>query len=177
MREIRRKNGGISTIIGITPAYAGNTTTHLVYPFRAWDHPRLCGKYAVTFLALISALGITPAYAGNTVISCILIIPFRDHPRLCGKYKLTLTGRQMMLGSPPPMREILTIADDEENRKGITPAYAGNTHLVFLHLDTVTDHPRLCGKYISSGIRVTHRPGSPPPMREILRGRLLAMFE
>ena len=73
-------------ILGIIPAYAGNTRTVLSRFRRIWDHPRVCGEHtccrAVNMLCEGSSprmrgthivrivgdanLGIIPAYAGNT---------------------------------------------------------------------------------------------------------------
>ena len=47
----------------------------------------------------------------------------------------------------------------------ITPAYAGKRFLHLWRVDTIRDHPRLCGeKHIWETIFGKHL-GSPPPMR------------
>ena len=48
---------------------------------------------------------------------------------------------------------------------GITPAYAGKSKGLYLHVDVTRDHPRLCGEkqYFLSLVRKYM--GSPPPMR------------
>ena len=73
-------------LIGIIPAYAGNTSTHVAHNFNPRDHPRVCGEHLLLqFLLLVCQgssprmrgtllpdgkrlvqRGIIPAYAGNT---------------------------------------------------------------------------------------------------------------
>ena len=72
--------------VGITPAYAGNTTVFLALGCLYGDHPRLRGEYLIDLSFYFAhrgsppptrgihisdrrkcvAIGITPAYAGNT---------------------------------------------------------------------------------------------------------------
>ena len=74
---------------GITPAYAGRTTTEKKTNLNIGDHPRLCGKDLLRLKTMViprgspplmreglscciftgSLFGITPAYAGRTVIN------------------------------------------------------------------------------------------------------------
>ena len=92
--------------MGITPAYAGNTTESTMVINSSRDHPRVCGKYYIMVFCALDILGspprmreipifcvfiacivgITPAYAGNTIILQWLRMILRDHPRVCGKY-------------------------------------------------------------------------------------------
>ena len=95
-----------SMLLGITPAYAGNTKCYGVNLPRVRDHPRIRGEYVVKIgicnkstgspphtrgiqitIDLIYAVSrITPAYAGNTTNQ---IYPFslsKDHPRIRGEY-------------------------------------------------------------------------------------------
>ena len=73
-------------VLGITPAYAGNTQNGKSWSVRARDHPRLRGEHYITLNMDVIILGsppptrgtraiatkaapldrITPAYAGNT---------------------------------------------------------------------------------------------------------------
>ena len=48
---------------------------------------------------------------------------------------------------------------------GITPAYAGKSKGLYLHVDVTRDHPRLCGEKSSMVHRPCKKTGSPPPMR------------
>ena len=77
-------------MVGITPAYAGNTIQHQAIAKRQEDHPRLRGEHdtemnnkvsvagsppptrgtLVKYCESVAHLGITPAYAGNTIGIC-----------------------------------------------------------------------------------------------------------
>ena len=93
-------------LLGIIPAYAGNTTIfcHTISSHR--DHPRVCGEHlarGVARRALIGSSprmrgtqpscfsatrddGIIPAYAGNTEYERSLCPMCGDHPRVCGEH-------------------------------------------------------------------------------------------
>ena len=114
-------------ILGITPAYAGNTLRICRAALTAWDHPRVCGKHFKSFSradkkagspprmreTLVCShnyhrlYGITPAYAGNTHANQSTASAPWDHPRVCGKHCVNFN---FVLSS-----------------FRITPAYAGNT--------------------------------------------------
>ena len=51
----------------------------------------------------------------------------RDHPRMCGKYGTSPAFFLRVLGSPPHVREILSLYFFRRFVSGITPACAGNT--------------------------------------------------
>ena len=93
-------------IVGIIPAYAGNTALSFGTDGVTGDHPRVCGEHSLRAAANPSltgssprmrgtpadrkrippAHGIIPAYAGNTGhISCLPCCQ-RDHPRVCGEH-------------------------------------------------------------------------------------------
>ena len=44
MRGKRSPAAVIQCKCGITPAYAGKTTAHLIHCCHSWDHPRVCGE-------------------------------------------------------------------------------------------------------------------------------------
>ena len=48
---------------------------------------------------------------------------------------------------------------------GITPAYAGKSHLMYTTTSIYQDHPRLCGEKPKFYKLLTDYMGSPPPMR------------
>ncbi len=94
-------------ILGIIPAYAGNTVAIQVQPVVVGDHPRVCGEHVSsspqrrtppgssprmrgtrggTQCARIS-IGIIPAYAGNTLWQCWRCGWSGDHPRVCGEHQ------------------------------------------------------------------------------------------
>ena len=133
--------------LGIIPAYAGNTQTHSLENMADWDHPRVCGEHLVgqAFFGLLQGssprmrgtlgffenpsrqTGIIPAYAGNT--GC-LIAPVRrrwDHPRVCGEHPTCFSRSSKVLGSSPRMRGTHPNRTAYHVRRGIIPAYAGNT--------------------------------------------------
>ena len=75
---------------GITPAYAGKSTTPVQIARGMWDHPRLCGEKRIPFFNFCSHSGITPAYAGKSAGDQSGRRGNQDHPRLCGeKFFLT----------------------------------------------------------------------------------------
>ena len=110
--------------VGITPAYAGKSSSFFAISSACWDHPRLCGEKpqtAVLFLrrsgspppmrgkavsSLVSSTlsRITPAYAGKRAASSFSTCRAWDHPRLCGEKAVQRGDISGMSGSPPPMR-------------------------------------------------------------------------
>ena len=116
-------------MIGITPAYAGNTPFAAAACSLFQDHPRLCGEYVSGRNFPLLRLGspppmrgilrgdsrggatdrITPAYAGNTISPKAFFTCWEDHPRLCGEYFNQFIAHVLISGSPPPMRGILYI--------------------------------------------------------------------
>ena len=50
--------------------------------------------------------------------------------------------------------------------KGITPAYAGKTVVIFCSCSNLPDHPRVCGKNLQRLKSLFKALGSPPRMRE-----------
>ena len=147
VREILRTVFGSAKKGGITPACAGNTCNCGIVYGAPEDHPRVCGKYPVSFepyfvitgspprvreirngtWARVDATGITPACAGNTFYRPPHARYDGDHPRVCGKYPITFSNQLTMLGSPPRVREILSPSAVTSTLSGITPACAGNT--------------------------------------------------
>ena len=134
-----------NVLFGITPAYAGKSTSRAFVPAGTKDHPRICGEKNRRIIEGKPDRGspphmrgkedsvyvgprpfrITPAYAGKSIL-CPVFRPIqRDHPRICGE-KATLSSTICDgLGSPPHMRgkgDTGTIADYMGR---ITPAYAG----------------------------------------------------
>ena len=152
-------------ILGITPAYAGNTMPLGKIRCMCEDHPRLRGEHyvkngfihekkgsppptRVTQIMLENigyAHGITPAYAGNTFVCS-------------GK-----GGRKC--GSPPPTRGTQLFSYNGVTISGITPAYAGNTLYILKPYSKVWDHPRLRGEHLFAYGLSRHCEGSPPPTR------------
>ena len=140
-----------STTTGITPAYAGKSTSSCTACKGCWDHPRLCGEkiLPVRYTLPISGspppmrgkgnsesnpakrLRITPAYAGKSKRFCVMLRTVQDHPRLCGE-KWVFNANFGAVGR-------------------ITPAYAGKSQICIFQLFWSEDHPRLCGEKHDSG--------------------------
>ena len=179
-------------LLGIIPAYAGNTTRKGVLRHGIWDHPRVCGEHVplqkgrhrglgssprmrgtqAMMLPAVSAAGIIPAYAGNT-LDVHWSSPFvRDHPRVCGEHVRDWRGGVRLGGSSPRMRGTRARRGHSGHGIGIIPAYAGNTNVwpfaAFLH----RDHPRVCGEHRMLGHKSAAMTGSSPRMRGTLFVRL-----
>ena len=89
----------------------------------------------------------------------------QDHPRLCGeKFKIAFV-RFALSGSPPPMRGKARLRRRSRGGVGITPAYAGKSQFWSSLLQSMRDHPRLCGEKKLLPCWMPARTGSPPPMR------------
>ena len=108
---------------------------------------------------------ITPAYAGKRSTPSRFPKKQQDHPRLCGEKTLLLSGDDLGVGSPPPMRG--KEGDDYAGiaKARITPAYAGKSSLILSHKLIQKDHPRLCGEKLVETSDAEMSEGSPPPMR------------
>ena len=135
---------------GITPAYAGNTTTsYFVFNPRE-DHPRLRGEHFTLKVDDSNSTRITPAYAGNTLCARVCLSAAQDHPRLRGEHGTPFEFSGTLSGSPPLTRGTLYHTSCNIASTRITPAYAGNTDLSRLWLLSFWDHPRLRGEHCSN---------------------------
>ena len=108
---------------------------------------------------------ITPAYAGKSLPSLPPAGTAEDHPRLCGEKFSFLVPPFWAVGSPPPMRGKVSIADNYCLDRGITPAYAGKRSSTSFRISSYQDHPRLCGEKTNGTLETWSQLGSPPPMR------------
>ena len=70
-------------------------------------------------------------------------------------------------GSTPQVRGILAFYQYIKNTLGITPAYAGNTHLQHRYDKSREDHPRSRGEYTRQTLMTMPQEGSPPLARGI----------
>ena len=130
---------------GITPAYAGKSSSAVCIRVDTGDHPRLCGEKSMfeigsgsvpgspppmrgkaTAVVLVSTpKGITPAYAGKRMSVTESAIWRQDHPRLCGEKLTVAIYSHLFSGSPPPMRGKGFYYRLICKGSGITPASAG----------------------------------------------------
>ena len=175
-------------VLGIIPAYAGNTRGVACHDARRWDHPRVCGehRYAVRFRTSVGgssprmrgtrydffvqfrSIGIIPAYAGNTSINALFCAADRDHPRVCGEHPVEHDSGGVCLGSSPRMRGTLRTTTILILPAGIIPAYAGNTRFCPSLSTHSRDHPRVCGEHFCELPRDWRDTGSSPRMRGTL---------
>ena len=132
---------------GIIPAYAGNTFRLSRLGGRLRDHPRVCGEHRSRtgnipdgtgssprmrgtqhrWQDRLAARGIIPAYAGNTSVGTSLTVNSGDHPRVCGEHGGRIDVNSLYPGSSPRMRGTHGRRRRAAQRRGIIPAYAGNT--------------------------------------------------
>ena len=85
---------------------------------------------------------------------------------MCGKDLIAMVKMFAAVGSPPHVRERLTVHAQAFSTTGITPACAGKTSDTTVMVDGSRDHPRMCGKDQGFLFSFRHRSGSPPHVRE-----------
>ena len=178
------------SILGIIPAYAGNTGGQGDVDIHFGDHPRICGEHLgvsaverhhpgssphmrgtpVALLPPLVSMGIIPAYAGNTHHFLAEFYLARDHPRICGEHICSGSYVITVPGSSPHMRGTRVLSTSSGRNTGIIPAYAGNTVSIQIQAVIVWDHPRICGEHFMDGINMCATPGSSPHMRGTLKG-------
>ena len=147
MREERFEHVSISDGVRITPACAGRTSASSVAIDSTKDHPRVCGKDALSICGLIPRTGspplareghkslftsivlirITPARAGRTVLFSRFGRCIWDHPRSRGKDVRISPLYRRHPGSPPLAREGHSFKSSFSPFLRITPARAGRT--------------------------------------------------
>ena len=177
-------------VVGIIPAYAGNTTYHPILQVHPGDHPRICGEHArnapmksvaggssphmrgtlAAHVDLRRVAGIIPAYAGNTRRSARNTWISRDHPRICGEHTGTRHEGTYRQGSSPHMRGTPTARRSARGSPRIIPAYAGNTMHPRGRRPAGRDHPRICGEHAPLAWPELAQSGSSPHMRGTLVG-------
>ena len=134
-------------LLGIIPAYAGNTSRMIKSAEGIWDHPRVCGEHPYRIIPIPEDMGssprmrgtrnarhgrhrqagIIPAYAGNTNYPISSVCNTRDHPRVCGEHQLPSYTFSLPVGSSPRMRGTPNVSKGSGRADRIIPAYAGNT--------------------------------------------------
>ena len=116
-------------------------------------------------LVIPNGPGIIPAYAGNTRMRTAIRPRAWDHPRVCGEHGWPKLIHGVNVGSSPRMRGTPARLRRSAIRKGIIPAYAGNTAMRRPPTCAPRDHPRVCGEHldIMPGDRI--QAGSSPRMR------------
>ena len=152
---------------------------------RHGDHPRVCGEHTMassgvracsgssprmrgTLVQSVDAErgdGIIPAYAGNTGTMFIVESAKGDHPRVCGEHLDLHIQAVESAGSSPRMRGTRERHDRRFSRRGIIPAYAGNTYTWRRRCLRGRDHPRVCGEHVRFDFAPAADWGSSPRMR------------
>ena len=132
---------------GITPTCAGKSPAIMVCSLEYWGSPpRVWGKVQPE-RDVQDAARITPAYAGKSKRMRFPRTGSKDHPRVCGEKRSAFPVLPCGWGSPPRMRGKATERRAEVSKKGITPAYAGKSHLrTLLVLVILGSPPRMRGK-------------------------------
>ena len=131
---------------GITPACAGKTSYWPTIPWANPDHPRMRGEDFDFPGDVDVAAGITPACAGKTAVTPSWSPKRPDHPRMRGEDSMTATALAEKTGSPPHARGRHCAQSVRKGGRGITPACAGKTSVVFSPILCITDHPRMRGE-------------------------------
>ena len=167
MRGTLAENLLIGLMVGIIPAYAGNTLVMAGHLLASRDHPRVCGEHDFFNPVLDAHSGSSPRMRGTP--GPMTAIPRSGgNPRVCGEH-VAVRGRVAVLqGSSPRMRGTLFDFCVVGQHDGIIPAYAGNTCTVHHRWPEHGDHPRVCGEH---RFRHEHDPrpeGSSPRMRGTL---------
>ena len=101
-------------LVGIIPAYAGNTRIAVPSRHCRWDHPRVCGEHLSTVLIYVITKGSSPRMRGTLCLPSVLSEAMsrpRDHPRVCGEHRRIPSGRCSRGGSSPRMRGTRNSAD------------------------------------------------------------------
>ena len=185
MRGTRTPDLFCCNVIGIIPAYAGNTWRCARSGRTVRDHPRVCGEHmafradadqttgssprmrGTPHAGLLDAahFGIIPAYAGNTKDVWIFYRNPEDHPRVCGEHAGPHGWARALVGSSPRMRGTQYEPCRPCRQPGIIPAYAGNTCPRPAWRPSNGDHPRVCGEHWINARRTVKIMGSSPRMR------------
>ena len=84
---------------------------------------------------------------------------------MCGEKPNRLTWEHWQQGSPPHVRGKVSPKRQSINGQGITPACAGKSASVDIHVILDRDHPRMCGEKPADGFHVHYWKGSPPHVR------------
>ena len=176
---------GKAPLSRITPACAGKTHPRGARGACSPDHPRVCGENRkigrnrrkkcgspprvrgkhTFFTSSTENRRITPACAGKTHAAQCHVVKCSDHPRVCGENSPMRKSGFSRVGSPPRVRGKRAFKHELVCRERITPACAGKTLTSLLAPAHFTDHPRVCGENLSSGLIFSLAFGSPPRVR------------
>ena len=123
--------------------------------------PRGRGKVR-TILPFCFQCRITPAWAGKSSGCRYALTSGWDHPRVGGEKASLRIPSSSLSGSPPRGRGKVLHRRKQEQRDGITPAWAGKSSGCRYALTSGWDHPRVGGEKMKR-LKSSHRIlGSPP---------------
>ena len=119
--------GVLSSLSGITPAYAGKSPVRELLLIVSRDHPRVCGEKLAGRCPAPAGLGSPPRMRGKAWLVAVPLPPVWDHPRVCGEKSTFVPHEVCNVGSPPRMRGKADEDDNGIRSDRITPAYAGKS--------------------------------------------------
>ena len=156
----------VNVPVRITPAQAGKSRRGGFCYVWTRDHPRVGGE-KLTAQSQASAMagspphgrgkdgestgiggadGITPAWAGKSLSRPPAGGRVWDHPRMGGEKRRTVQYPRRCVGSPPRGRGKVADGLLAGACPGITPAWAGKSREIPLHLRAAKDHPCVGGE-------------------------------
>ena len=106
--------------------------------------------------------GITPAWAGKRFWNRPWVWATSDHPRVGGEKNAGFTKTDIAAGSPPRGRGKDSGTVHGCGQLRITPAWAGKSREIPLHLRAAKDHPCVGGEKGTQGLKGQAWEGSPP---------------
>ena len=166
----------------ITPAWAGKSRVTDGVSGAPVDHPRVGGEKSDQAIlsicregspprgrgkvfrraSIAASVGITPAWAGKRSICINLSMSLQDHPRVGGEKLVVGHCCHVEIRSPPRGRGKALGSMKSESRRGITPAWAGKSHVVHCAAEDGEDHPRVGGEKTPERTICDAFEGSPP---------------
>ena len=170
---------------GLIPARAGKTSSASDNRTARGAHPRACGENPLSRTASAAEDGSSPRVRGkppdiHNFYKDVRLIPARAgktgptstrgpdsgaHPRACGENRCRRTGPGFSGGSSPRVRGKRSSASDNRTARGLIPARAGKTSLLFQSRDNRSAHPRACGENQKAAIEEQKGKGSSPRVR------------
>ena len=161
--------GQFANLLGIIPAYAGNTSVPVVGEWIGGDHPRVCGEHPIEHDARRVGLGSSPRMRGTLCFRGIPSGSVGIIPAYAGNTQQASGLVERRRGSSPRMRGTRPRSAIRTRTCGIIPAYAGNTASMSWRSERAWDHPRVCGEHNMLPSVVAVPEGSSPRMRGTLR--------
>ena len=123
--------------------------------------PRGRGKVDIDLFGFLCR-GITPAWAGKRSWKHDQVRKHGDHPRVGGEKQLPFHFFCVLGGSPPRGRGKVPLWMRQQQRPGITPAWAGKRPCGSSSHRPCRDHPRVGGEKLSRHLVPDGVNGSPP---------------